>query len=91
MLSLLLAGTAAADGMDRRTIDHDGVEREYFVHVPKNASGKLPLVLAIHGYTSTATGFQVAHDLNFHADQHDYIVAQPKKEDHGQPRPRQAE
>jgi polyhydroxybutyrate depolymerase len=72
--------TAATDdqGMLRRVIAHDGIEREYFIHVPGNASGPLPLVVAIHGYTSTATGFQVAHDLNPHADENGYIVVYPQ-------------
>ncbi len=77
-LTLMMLGTATAEQMLRRTIDHDGVEREYFVHVPSDAAGELPVVLAIHGYTSTATGFQFAHDLNRHADQHGYIVVYPQ-------------
>jgi len=64
--------------MEHRTFEHDGVEREYFVHVPDDASGKLPVVLAIHGYTSTATGFAVFHDLNSHADKKGYIVVYPQ-------------
>ncbi len=78
LLSLWLTGTVAGEEMIRWTVDHDGVEREYFVHVPENATGKLPVVLAIHGYTSTATGFQFAHDLNRHADQHGYLVIYPQ-------------
>jgi polyhydroxybutyrate depolymerase len=57
---------------------HDGVSREYFVHVPRNHAGKLPVVFAIHGYTSTATGFAVFHDLRQHADENGYIVVYPQ-------------
>jgi len=64
--------------MQRRTFEHDGIDREYFVHEPKNVDGKLPVVFAIHGYSSTATGFQAAHDLNHHADQHGYMVVYPQ-------------
>jgi len=62
----------------RRVIVHDGIEREYFVHVPGNDDGPMPVVLAIHGYTSTATGFAAAHDLNPHADRNGYIVVYPQ-------------
>lgn len=64
--------------MLRRLIEHDGIEREYFVHVPANAQQPLPVVIAIHGYTSTATGFEAAHNLNPHADKHGYIVVYPQ-------------
>lgn len=67
--------------MLRRTMQHDGIEREYFVHIPAGAvigAAELPAVVALHGYTSTATGFQAAHGLNRHADGHSYIVVYPQ-------------
>lgn len=67
--------------MLRRTMTHDGIEREYFVHIPRSlagSGGKPPAVVALHGYTSTATGFQAAHGLNRHADEHGYIVIYPQ-------------
>lgn len=67
--------------MLRRTLRHDDIEREYFVHIPVAAiigEAELPVVVAIHGYTSTATGFQAAHGLNRHADQHGYVVVYPQ-------------
>ena len=72
---------SADDAMLRRALQHDGIEREYFVHIPEGAiigEDELPLVVGIHGYTSTATGFQAAHGLNRHADQHSYIVVYPQ-------------
>ncbi|MDH3531589.1 MAG: hypothetical protein OEO82_01595 [Gammaproteobacteria bacterium] len=67
--------------MLRRTLRHDDIEREYFVYIPVGAiigEAELPAVVAIHGYTSTATGFQAAHGLNRHADQHGYVVVYPQ-------------
>ena len=64
----LAVSASTYEPMEHRTFDHEGVEREYFVFVPDGASGKMPVVLAIHGYTSTATGFAVFHDLNSHAN-----------------------
>ena len=64
--------------MATRSLQHDGHSRDYFVHVPENANGPLPVVFALHGYSSTATGFQAAHDLNAHADRNGYIVVYPQ-------------
>ena len=64
--------------MLRRTINHDGIEREYFVHVPTGVDGNLPVVVGVHGYTSTATGFAASHGLNQHADANGYIVVYPQ-------------
>lgn len=75
------ADANAGEQMLRRTLQHDSIEREYFVHIPAGAilgENELPAVVALHGYTSTATGFQYAHGLNRHADQHGYIVVYPQ-------------
>jgi polyhydroxybutyrate depolymerase len=62
----------------RRVIVHDGIEREYFVRLPAGATVPMPVVLAIHGYTSTATGFETAHGLKHHADAKGYLVVYPQ-------------
>lgn len=64
--------------MQRRIIVHDGIEREYFVHVPPRITYPAPVVYAVHGYTSTATGFEAAHNLNPHADEKGYVVVYPQ-------------
>ena len=64
--------------MMRRTISHDGIEREYFVHMPEGGGDNLPVVVGVHGYTSTATGFAASHGLNRHADEHGYIAVYPQ-------------
>jgi polyhydroxybutyrate depolymerase len=64
--------------MQRFAFEHEGVEREYFVHVPPEAKEPLPVVVGFHGYTSTATGFASAHELNEHADRNGYIVVYPQ-------------
>ena len=67
-----------ADGLQQHVIEHEGAEREYFVHVPPDTTGPLPVVVGLHGYTSTATGFAYAHGLNAHADANGYIVVYPQ-------------
>jgi len=81
VFALLSSSVQAGEPMLRRTMQHDGIEREYFVHIPEGAiigEDELPLVVAVHGYTSTATGFEAAHGLRQHADQHHYIVVYPQ-------------
>ncbi len=38
------------------TLNHDGIERDYFIHVPdqQTDTNRLPVVLSFHGYTSSA-------------------------------------
>lgn len=76
-----LPGFGQTQPMQRRTLHHDGIEREFFIHTPANVGDstmQLPVVVAMHGYTSTATGFQAAYNLNSHADKHGYIVVYPQ-------------
>ncbi|MCP5092890.1 MAG: hypothetical protein GY949_18410 [Gammaproteobacteria bacterium] len=87
-LQLVLAAAASClfscanvdpyEALEHHTFVHDGVAREYFVHVPAGHSDAMPVVLAIHGYTSTATGFAVFHDLRSHAEDNGYIVVYPQ-------------
>ena len=75
------AGHAAVSGeskMLRRTMLHDNIEREYFVHVPPQVGDSPSLLVALHGYTSTATGFQKAYDLNAHSNKYGYVVVYPQ-------------
>lgn len=64
--------------MQRFAFEHEGVEREYFVHIPPGAAGPVPVVVGLHGYTSTATGFANSHELNDHADRNGYIAVYPQ-------------
>ena len=36
---------------EQRLIIHEGVEREYIIHVPENLTQDSPIVFVIHGYT----------------------------------------
>ena len=76
----LLCVDVNAEELIRHTLQHDGIEREYFVHKPADVSADkaLPVMVAIHGYTSTATGFARHHGLNRHADDNGYLVVYPQ-------------
>ena len=75
----LLTCTANAQ-MTRHAFEHNGVPREYFVLFPGpvQSEAKLPVVVGLHGYTSTATGFAVGHGLAQHAEKHGYIGVFPQ-------------
>ena len=66
--------------MIRHSFERNGVLREYFVLLPSAAppQAKLPVVVGLHGYTSTATGFAAGHGLDRHADEHGYIGVFPQ-------------
>src|SRR5210317_406704 len=84
LVALAMFSTACGNGqpdpefMLYRVLEHDGLQREYFVHVPENANPESPLVLVLHGFTSTATGFATMHDLNRFADDHGYNAVYPQ-------------
>jgi len=61
------------------TIDVDGTERSYLVHIPPggDAIGPLPVVLAFHGGRSNAEGMVRFCGLNPVADEAGFVVVYP--------------
>ena len=58
LAALLGAGPAHADdGVQRFALSWAGHARSYLLYVPPNASGKLPLVVALHGAGQDAAAF----------------------------------
>jgi len=66
----------------RKTLTFGGVEREYFVFTPSRLKRDepLPLVVGLHGYMGTATGFEqeTSGGMNRHAEQAGYIAVYPQ-------------
>ena len=72
-------GGPTAPVLQRRTMQVGGKARHFYVYLPEAyGSRPLPVVIALHGYGSTATGFALAHGLNDHANANDYIIAYPQ-------------
>ena len=66
-------------GLSRYVIEHDDVEREYLVFRPPGSEGRpMPLLLALHGYGITASGFAATYGLNLHAARHGYTIVYPQ-------------
>ena len=64
-----------------RTIRVGELDREYRLHLPAgyNPASPAPLVLAVHGYTTTAYQFENKYNsFSQHADEHGYVVVYPQ-------------
>lgn len=60
------------------TLDVGGLERTYYVLFPANRTGRLPLVLALHGYTQSVGGLESGTDLNDEAAVDGFVLAYPE-------------
>ena len=66
----------------KKTINWEGVKREYLVFLPTtyDPNVELPLVVGLHGYTGTASGFEkeTTKGMNLHAEFRNYIAVYPQ-------------
>ena len=69
-------------GMTRYTLQHDGLEREYFVFLPSgyDDGGKYPVAVFMHGYGGSATGTEaeVTNGLTRYAEEYGYVMIFPQ-------------
>jgi polyhydroxybutyrate depolymerase len=65
---------------EKKTITVDGVEREYYVHVPESYDGSeaVPLVLTLHGGGGKAEKMDKLTGFNDVADREGFIVVYPQ-------------
>ena len=70
--------------MDRVHIDYEDLKRYFLIHEPDtyNSSNPTNLVIGLHGYTGTATGFEkeTTGGFNRSADEYGFIAAYPQGE-----------
>ena len=59
------------------TLAHGGLERTFLLHRPAGLSAGAPLVLAFHGYSSSAETLQGYAELDALADREGFVVAYP--------------
>ena len=85
--ALLLAGHHARAQSDRdATLEHQGVERHYVLHLPPGSAdaGPRPLVLALHGLNSggdsaaEVRGFRAAWTMDAIADREGFAIVYPE-------------
>lgn len=86
LLGVLVApsgGSAAQDENElqpgMQTLEHEGLERTYLLHVPASyiSDEPVPLVIALHPAGSSSTAMAILTGLNDFADQHNFIVVYP--------------
>lgn len=68
--------------MQRYTLEHDGLVREYFVFLPSGYDEETthPVAIFMHGYGGTATGTEaeVTQGLNQYAEEYGYLMVYPQ-------------
>lgn len=55
---LLISWTASAQEMKHYKMQHEGLEREYYLLVPDSMDSHKPLVIMLHGYGGDADGYR---------------------------------
>lgn len=71
---------ALAPGDTSETLQHDGQTREYLVHVPASYDGSaaVPLVIDIHGLTSSATAQKGLSGWTAKSDEVGFVLVHPQ-------------
>ena len=78
LLSLLSLFNSVLIVGDHRTIIHEGIEREYILHVPENLNNDSSIVFVIHGYTGSAEGIAAYSGMNSIAEREGFIAVYPQ-------------
>jgi len=79
LILLLAASTIAYNPGDYTvTLMHDGLEREYQVHVPQNVQDPAPLVFVFHPWLGTATNMRRISSFDDKADEEQFIAVFPQ-------------
>lgn len=86
ILFLFAAFPAHAAELEKRTIVHDGLSREYWIYDPRGdgseGTGKRPLILVLHGGGGRAEKFDVMvgkkNSFNALADREDLLIVYPQ-------------
>jgi polyhydroxybutyrate depolymerase len=63
---------------EQRTIIHEGVEREYIVHIPESLNEDSPILFVIHGFTGSAGQIMEYSGMNTIADREGFLVVYPQ-------------
>ena len=57
--------------------EHNGLDREYLLHIPDQLEPNAPLVFALHGYTGDASGLKNYIGMDAIADEFGFVVCYP--------------
>lgn len=62
----------------KNEFNHDGIIREYFYYSPKNLKKNTPLVVVLHGFTSSAEKIMEYSRFNKLASENNFVVVYPQ-------------
>ena len=77
-LTALLLAEPCLSSTKQETLNYQGLERSYYLHVPENLKQGASLVVVLHGYTSSATTIMSYSGMNEVADAHNFIAVYPQ-------------
>ena len=78
LFMLISCGNEETGFVEERVIEHEGLERSFLIYVPTNIKENAPLVVAIHGYTSSAKTLMGYSGINQVAEKEGFLVAYPQ-------------
>ena len=78
---VLLLIASVVSSQDQLFFDHEGVEREYWLHIPDDIEDNAPLVFVLHGYTSGAAIIGSYSGMTQQANLHGFAVCYPQGTD----------
>ena len=78
LFMLISCGNEETGFVEKRVIEHEGLERSFLIYVPTNIKENAHLVVAIHGYTSSAKTLMGYSGINQVADKEGFLVAYPQ-------------
>lgn len=74
----ILMGVSSFGQLTQETYSYDGLDRSYFLYLPENLPSDAPLVLVLHGYTSSANSIIDPYGMNDVADANGFAVCYPQ-------------
>ena len=63
---------------EQRSMNHQDLERSYWLHIPENLPEAAPLMVVMHGYSDGAESMMDWSGLNALADEHGFVVVYPQ-------------
>ncbi|MFT4735501.1 MAG: polyhydroxybutyrate depolymerase [Algoriphagus sp.] len=78
LITISICCTSDANGLSRKEFDHNGIKREYIYYAPDNLSENAPLVVVLHGFTSSSDNIMEYSKFNELADENNFAIVYPQ-------------
>jgi polyhydroxybutyrate depolymerase len=77
-LSIYSQDAGVNSGSEKLKFEHNGMTREYILHIPQNLPDNAPLVLALHGHGSSSEKIMAYSGMSTLADAKGFAVCYPQ-------------